>query len=138
MPKLALPNLVRLAQELRKQQTDAEAYLWERLRKSKLAGFKFRRQHPMGGFILDFYCEEKRLAIEVDGGIHDQEEVKRRDIYRQKLVEETKIKVIRFTNDEVMRNIDGILAVIHRELAGKPSKKAAPHLASPQREERRS
>ena len=69
LPKLAPPNPVNLAQQLRKRQTSAEAYLWEHLRKSKLDGCKFRRQHPMGGFILDFYGEEKRLAIEIDGGI---------------------------------------------------------------------
>jgi very-short-patch-repair endonuclease len=59
-----------LAAELRKNMTDAEKVLWQQLRNRKLGDLKFRRQHPVGIFILDFYCHEKKLAIEVDGGIH--------------------------------------------------------------------
>ena len=112
MPRLGSPEIVLRAKALRKRQTGAEAILWERLRKSKLDGFKFRRQHPLGRFVLDFYCEERQVAIEVDGDIHDRDEVKRRDAFRQRLIEEAKIKVLRFTNDEVMHDADGVIESI--------------------------
>ncbi len=83
------------ARSLRKKLTPTEAILWERLRDRRCMNLKFRRQHPIGRFVLDFYCEELRVAIEVDGGIHNDPEQRRSDQERQLLLEETGIRFIR-------------------------------------------
>ncbi len=100
------------AKSLRKNMTHAESILWGYL-KVKPNGFKFRRQHPLGIYIADFYRHKLKLVIELDGSIHDNEEVKQNDVIRQKLIEEDRITVIRFTNKEVMNNIDEVLKIIH-------------------------
>ncbi|KKP80900.1 MAG: hypothetical protein UR80_C0015G0002 [Parcubacteria group bacterium GW2011_GWB1_35_5] len=91
--------------ELRKESTPQEILLWERLRNRKL-GVKFRRQHSIGGYILDFYCPEKKLIIELDGEIHNRNDAKKNDAVRDKFFEELEYKVLRFKNDEVDKNID--------------------------------
>jgi RecQ family ATP-dependent DNA helicase len=91
------------AQELRDQQTTAEAALWERLRARRLDGLKFRRQHALGRYIVDFYCVEKRLAVEVDGGIH--EDTPDRDVEREAWLANHAVSVVRITNDEVERRL---------------------------------
>ena len=96
------------AGELRKQQTFAEELLWQRL-KTKPLGFKFRRQHAYGSYILDFYCHRLKLVIEVDGSIHNEEEIKRNDEIRQKDLENDKLCVIRFTNDELRLHKDKVI-----------------------------
>jgi very-short-patch-repair endonuclease len=73
------PEMHRLARNLRKTQTDAEQILWLKLRSRRLSGFKFRRQHPIDNYILDFYCNEAQLAIEIDGGQHAEEKNIKRD-----------------------------------------------------------
>jgi len=95
------------AKALRKNMTDAEKILWGYL-KTKPNGFKFRRQHPLGIYIADFYCHKLKLVIELDGSIHDNEEVKQNDVIRQKLIEEDGLKVIRFTNNAVMNNLNQV------------------------------
>ena len=100
------------AKELRKNMTNAEKTLWNYL-KTKPNGFKFRRQHPLGIYIADFYCHKLKLVIELDGSIHDKEEVKMNDEERQKLIEEDGLIVIRFKNSEIMNNIDKVLKIIH-------------------------
>ena len=100
------------AKALRKNMTDAEKILWGYL-KAKPNGFKFRRQHPLGIYIADFYCHKLKLVIELDGSIHDIEEVKENDIIRQKMIEEEGITVMRFTNEEVMNSINEVLKMIH-------------------------
>lgn len=89
------------AQTLRKELTKAEAILWKALRGRRLENLKFRRQHPMGSFILDFYCHEIKLAIELDGKIHNLAENKEYDIARTNRLNDMGITVLRFTNDEV-------------------------------------
>jgi very-short-patch-repair endonuclease len=91
-----------LAAELRKNMTYAEKVLWQQLRNRKLDNLKFRRQHPVAIFILDFYCHEKKLAIEVDGGIHNNEEQKEWDENRTYELNEFGIVVLRFSNEEVI------------------------------------
>ena len=91
---------VSTARHLRKNQTVAEAHMWSLLRKKQL-GTRFRRQHPMGPFILDFYALEVRLAIEVDGAVHDLAEQKEYDNFRQKLIEQHNTEFIRFRNSEL-------------------------------------
>ena len=99
------------AKVLRKNMTDAEKILWGYL-KAKPNGFKFRRQHPLGIYIADFYCHKLKLVIELDGSIHDNDDVKQNDAIRQKLIEEDGITVLRFTNKEVMSNIQNVLTLI--------------------------
>jgi very-short-patch-repair endonuclease len=94
-----------LAAELRKNMTYTEKVLWQQLRNRKLNEMKFRRQHPVDIFILDFYCHEKKLAIEVDGGIHNNEEQKEWDDNRTVELTELGIHVLRFTNDEVVNSV---------------------------------
>jgi very-short-patch-repair endonuclease len=88
------------ASQLRKQQTFAEEILWNYLR-AKPFGLKFRRQHPFSCYILDFYCHSLKLAIEVDGSIHKEEEVKRNDEIREKQLEQEGLTFLRFTNEQI-------------------------------------
>lgn len=91
------------AQELRVRCTEAENILWEELRNNKLDGIKFRRQHPIGRFIADFYCHKFKLVIEVDGSVHDDPLVKENDQIRQEEIELFGLKVIRFKNNDVKK-----------------------------------
>ena len=109
-------SIVDRAKDLRKRQTEAEAVLWEELRKRKLGGCKIRRQHPLGSYIADFYCSEKKLVIEIDGGIHDDKAVKEYDEIRQKAIEFYGIKVIRFRNEDVFSRMEFVLDEIERNL----------------------
>jgi imidazole glycerol-phosphate synthase subunit HisF len=96
------------AKELRNQGTQAEEVLWSYL-KSKPLGYKFRRQHPYALYILDFYCHPLKLVIEVDGSIHDLDAVKENDQNRQKLLEKEGLIVIRFTNNEVLHQMQQVM-----------------------------
>ncbi len=100
------------AKVLRKNMTDAENILWGYL-KAKPNGFKFRRQHPLGIYIADFYCHKLKLVIEIDGSIHDNEDVKQNDEIRQKLIEEDGLTVIRFTNVQILNGIENVLKAIN-------------------------
>lgn len=102
-----------LARTLRKRQTRAEIILWDELRGNKL-GLKFRRQYPIDKFFLDFYCFDKKLGIEVDGGIHKIQLAA--DKEREEIVKTLGIKIIRFTNDEVIENLQNVLNKIKTEL----------------------
>jgi predicted helicase/very-short-patch-repair endonuclease len=106
-------HLIAFARQLRKDSTDAEDILWQLLRNRQLNGAKFRRQHPVGtGYILDFYCAEHRLAIEVDGSIHDLPEQAAYDAERTQHLEQFNVKVIRFSNAEVLTQTEWVLSVI--------------------------
>jgi very-short-patch-repair endonuclease len=105
---------------LRREQTDAEAALWRCLRGRGFVGFKFRRQHPCGPFILDFFCLERHLAIELDGGQHFEEPAQAYDARRTRYLSERGIKVLRFPTDLVFREREGVLTVIALAL-GVPS-----------------
>lgn len=98
------------ARQLRQHLTPAEAYLWNALRHRQLAGLKFRCQHPVGRFIVDFYCPSCKLVIEVDGAIHSQQEVY--DEARTKQLELFGYRVVRVTNEEVMNDLQTVLARI--------------------------
>jgi len=108
----ASPIIFQRAKELRNQLTDAERILWMHLR-TKPKGYKFRRQHPAGNYILDFYCHALKLAIEADGGIHNEEKVQEADRKRQKDLESEGIYVIRFTNKEIMVNMESVVERIN-------------------------
>ena len=109
------------ARELRKQTTPAEKILWEQLRDRRLLGLKFRRQHPLGTYIVDFYCPAQRLVVEIDGEIHRYQGVN--DQLRTDQLEEKGYKVIRFWNYEVEQHLDTVLDTIV-EKCDLPSPKA--------------
>jgi very-short-patch-repair endonuclease len=102
-----LPEDVR---RLRREQTEAESLLWQNLRAKRLNGAKFRRQHPIGDHIVDFCCLRHQLVIEIDGGQHAEEAEK--DAARTARLEARGFKVIRFWNDDVLRNLEGVLTSI--------------------------
>ncbi|MCB9082029.1 MAG: tRNA uridine-5-carboxymethylaminomethyl(34) synthesis GTPase MnmE [Lewinellaceae bacterium] len=104
------------ARELRKNPTLAEEALWAHIRKRKLAGFEFRRQHIIGYFIPDFVCLEKKLIIEIDGGYHQHPEVSLRNIEREQILTTQGYQVLRFSNEEVIQNLDDVLSKIHLQL----------------------
>lgn len=102
-------NLQSYANRLRKEMTKAEACLWKFvLRAGKMKGYSFRRQRPVLSFIADFMCKELMLIIEVDGSIHELEEVMKKDKERQQALEEAGFTVLRFTNHEVLTNIQWV------------------------------
>ena len=103
------------AKQLRKNMTDAEIVLWVHL-KGGINGFKFRRQHPIGLYIADFYCHKVKLIIELDGSIHDNVVVKENDERRQAELEKWGYIIIRFINEEVLRKPEEVLEVITRQI----------------------
>jgi very-short-patch-repair endonuclease len=112
----ATPEIFDRAQQLRKEITDGETKLWQKLRNHKFEGLKFRRQHPIGRFIVDFYCHEKLLVVEVDGSIHDLAEVKERDEGREEELKNFGLSIIRFTNDEIEKNIEDVLSKLKMKI----------------------
>jgi very-short-patch-repair endonuclease len=98
------------ARLLRKNMTMAENILWEELRNRQILGFKFRRQHPIGNFIVDFYCPQLKLIIEVDGSIHDNQ--REYDQCRSEKLKEFGHYVLRFTNDQVIDDLPKVLEKI--------------------------
>jgi very-short-patch-repair endonuclease len=112
-------ELLTFAKQLRQGQTDAERLLWQVLRGRNLKGFKFRRQHPVGGYILDFYCHDVRLAIELDGGGHNTADQKLYDEERTKALNGAGIKIIRFWNHDVLTSLESVLEEIYGHLVPK-------------------
>ncbi|HOO98372.1 MAG TPA: endonuclease domain-containing protein [Bacteroidales bacterium] len=108
----ATPDVFKKAKELRKFETEAEKILWSRLSKNQFLGLHFRRQHPINRFIADFYCARLKLVIEVDGSIHDIPENEEYDIGRSEILNELGITVIRFTNDQIMKNLTDVITEI--------------------------
>jgi very-short-patch-repair endonuclease len=104
------------AKQLRKNSTDAERQLWRVLRSRQLAGHKFRRQQPLGGFIVDFVCFEKRLVVEVDGGQHNEPLQAANDSERSTWLEQQGFRVLRFWNHEILREIESVKETIARAL----------------------
>jgi very-short-patch-repair endonuclease len=95
--------------EFRRNQTDAEKLLWNRLRKKQFYGLKFFRQYSIGSYVIDFYCSKLALAIELDGGHHNEEQRREYDEARSEYLMAHGINVMRFWNNEVIKNIDGVL-----------------------------
>ncbi|NMB67247.1 MAG: DUF559 domain-containing protein [Chloroflexi bacterium] len=106
------PELLQRCRDLRKNQTSAEGLLWSLLRDRQLNGLKFRRQHPLGGYILDFYCHEERLAVELDGSGHLEAGQARHDEQRTRDLAALGVRVIRMWNHEVLSNPQGALLAI--------------------------
>jgi len=105
------------ARQLRQNQTPFEERVWELLRNNQFMGLKFRRQHVIEGFVVDFYCHEQRLAIEIDGSIHENRMHKDYDELRQREIEAEDIKVVRITNEEFEKD-ENILLVRMKEAIG--------------------
>jgi len=100
------------ARALRRRETPAERLLWDALRGRKVAGLKFRRQHPVGPFVLDFYCPDCKLVIEVDGGIHDGQDAQEQDTDRTSFLTAYGYRVLRIRNDEVLYDLPNVLKQI--------------------------
>jgi len=107
-----------LARQLRKKQTGAEYVMWEALRSRKI-GAKFRRQHPIKGFIVDFYCPERRLAIEVDGRIHKKQVAY--DKMRENIIKSVGVNILRFSNTEAVFKTAKVINSIKKYLDSFPS-----------------
>ncbi len=110
-----IKNLYSRRKELRNNSTPQEILLWNKLKNSQL-NFKFRRQHSIGGYIVDFYCPSKKIVIEVDGSQHFKKEAVEYHEIRSNYLEGLNIKVLRFTNTEINNNIKGVLLKIKNEL----------------------
>ena len=104
------------ARQMRKHPTQAERILWEQLKNRKLAGAKFRRQQPLAGFILDFYCDKFKLCVEVDGGIHQKLEQAKYDTSRDEYLKDLGIRTIRFKNAEIENDLSRVLKTLEEFL----------------------
>jgi very-short-patch-repair endonuclease len=127
MKQTLSPNILQNARELRTRLTDAEQLLWHVLRNRSFCGYKFRRQHPVGRYILDFYCHEQMLAVELDGGVHGAEEQAHYDAERTKELEGAGIRVLRFWNSQVLTETESVLLTLFAALAESPSPGASRH-----------
>ena len=123
LPKSVFPmyynaniNIQNRAIDLRKNETEAEKLLWNKLKRKQVSGYKFRRQHPIEHFIVDFYCHEVKLVIELDGEIHDIAENKEYDTNRTFEIEKYGIKIIRFKNERIYENIDNVINEIKQTI----------------------
>jgi very-short-patch-repair endonuclease len=117
--------VIALARNLRNNMTDAEKILWEKISKRKIDGLRFRKQHSIGRYIVDFYCFEKKLVIELDGDIHDSQ--KEYDHNRDNELTARGNTILRFKNEEVINNIDYVLSRIVetcKNIAESPPKSA--------------
>jgi Uncharacterized protein conserved in bacteria len=111
LPK-ASRELIARARQLRREATTAESLLWELLRDRRLLGRKFRRQHPIGQFIADFFCDDARLIIEIDGAVHREPTQQERDRLREEILREHGFAMLRFTNDQILDRTEQVLQEI--------------------------
>lgn len=107
------PKLKQLARQLRKNMTFGEVLLWQKIRRKQL-GIQFHRQIPIKKYIVDFYCHELHLAIEIDGSTHDHPEVAISDFKRQQEIEDLGVKFLRFDDKEIRKNTDEVVEVIEK------------------------
>lgn len=119
-----MENLNSLARNLRKNSTIQEKRLWNLIKNRKFMGLKFKRQCPIGDYIVDFKCVDIKLIIEIDGGQHNEEDIYKSDIERTKYLESLGYVVIRFWNDEIYTNIDGVMEKLKQVVS--------PHLSAKQ------
>jgi len=110
------PSIKLDRRRLRENTTDAERKLWSILHSRRMAGLKFFRQYGAGPYILDFYCPERRLVIEVDGGQHADAYGQQHDAHRDRYLKGLNIRVIRFWNNDVLQNIEGVGQKIKEEV----------------------
>ena len=110
------PHNLKNAKEMRSNMTPAETKMWRILRGKRFQDLKFKRQVLIGNYIVDFLCENKKIIIEIDGGQHNEELNIQSDKNRKHYLDNNGYKVLRFWNDDVMKNIDGVMEVIFREV----------------------
>ncbi|MEO8086904.1 MAG: endonuclease domain-containing protein [Bacteroidota bacterium] len=108
------PELRLLAREFRNNPTRSEAHLWERLKGKKVRGLDFHRQKPIGYYVVDFFCNDLMLAIEIDGGIHLDEGVAEKDAMRMDALRDLGISFLRFTSKVVMKETDNVIIEIEK------------------------
>jgi very-short-patch-repair endonuclease len=108
-----------LAREKRHAPTPAENHLWQRLRRHQIAGLQFRRQHSIDRFIVDFYCPAVKLVVEVDGDIHQYTQVE--DAMRQEFLESTGLRVLRFSNEQVLSDTERVIRAIEQAVKNRHS-----------------
>ncbi|SIQ55976.1 endonuclease domain-containing protein [Aquipseudomonas alcaligenes] len=111
------PDQLKFARQLRREATDAETLLWRHLRGRQLSGHKFRRQHPLPPYVLDFYCEALRLGIELDGGQHYQNEGAEHDRQRAGCLLYQGVRLLRFSNRDVLLELPAVLERIYQAVA---------------------
>ena len=107
---------------LRNNMPKAEAVVWAKLKGRQMLGYKFRRQYSVERYVVDFYCPELKLAVEIDGDSHFQEESRDDDKLRQAFIESFDIQFLRFTNEDVYKNLEGVLETVRRmvlEISGR-------------------
>lgn len=104
------------ARSLRRPQTETERILWKKIRARRFYGFKFRRQVPMGIFIVDFFCVSEKLVVEIDGDSHAMEGAKEYDKMREEYLRSKGLRIIRFSNDSVRTNLDGVLTRLYEAI----------------------
>jgi very-short-patch-repair endonuclease len=112
-------SLTNLAKSLRAKQTDAESVLWYKLCNRQLEGAKFRRQEQIENYIVDFVCFERRVIVKIDGGQHNETPNRERDEQRTHFLEQQGYRVLRFWNNDVLQNTDGVLEYIRMALIQK-------------------
>jgi very-short-patch-repair endonuclease len=120
------PTKTEKARRLRGEPTIVETRLWAKLRGAQVDGPSFRRQHPAGPYVLDFYCPELRLAVELDGGQHNFDRHALRDRRRDNWLAERGVRTLRFWNVDVVQNLSGVLAVIAATAAERAAKQKTP------------
>jgi very-short-patch-repair endonuclease len=116
---------------LRRNSTAAERKLWSILQRRQIAGLSFRRQHPIGKYFVDFYCAQLRLAIEVDGGQHNEARIRAQDEQRTRWLEAKGLTVLRFWNNEILGNIEGVWERIAGRIQTLRERPATPALTLP-------
>lgn len=105
-----------IAKRLRKKSTRAEKILWQLLRNRQFKGYKFRRQHPVGKYVADFYCHQSKLVIELDGEVHNDEEQMKYDMERNEFMKELGLKVLRIKNEDVIDKMERVIELIKESL----------------------
>ena len=104
------------SQRLRREMTDAEKLLWSKIRNDQINGYRFYRQKPVGNYITDFFCPKAKLVVEVDGGQHYEIRGEMKDKARDEYFKGLGLKVLRFPNTDVLKNIDGVIGEIQKNL----------------------
>ena len=117
------PKIKTTARTLRKNMTDSELKLWSRIRRRQIFGLQFYRQRPIGNYIVDFYCPKAQLVLEVDGLQHMQELAVRKDNYRDSYLKQQGIKVLKFDNLQVLKQLDAVVEKVYQTVASRLSLK---------------
>ena len=110
------PKLKLFARQLRNQSTQSEIKLWQQLKNKQFQGFRFHRQNPLLNYIADFYCYDLKLVIELDGYTHQFEQTIIKDELKTEQLEKFGLKVLRFTDDEVMHNLEGVMYALEQDI----------------------